>query len=173
MLPQHYPIETGTLYGGEYPGHRKPAMAQASLRRLMDIGIRTFIDLTSPCDELEPYEGILADLTAESGIALRRISLPIADMDTADSDEAMRKIMDSIRESVRAAPAVYIHCWLGIGRTGTMAGCWLRECGLGPEEAMGRVQPLYSSHMAKARTYPESPQTRSQKDAIRFWRTSR
>lgn len=169
MIPQHYPIEPGTLFGGEYPGDRKPEIARARLWSLVEIGVRTFIDLTTPADRMVRYDGLLVELEQEAGAPLRRISVPVPDMDVPDSGETMRSILAAIRAAVEESPAVYIHCWGGIGRTGTVAGCWLRECGLGPDEALERVQHLYASHMPKVRLHPESPQTAAQKDYIRFW----
>jgi protein tyrosine/serine phosphatase len=169
MSPQHYLIEEGKLYGGEYPGDRNPDVARARLRFLISIGIRTFVDLTGPADRMESYEELLTELEAEAGAALRRISLPIADMGVPESMETMQTIMESIRESASLAPAVYVHCWGGIGRTGTVVGCWLRECGYDPEAALAHVQHLYASHMPKVRIHAESPQTPAQKDYIRNW----
>ena len=173
MIPQHYPIEPGVLYGGEYPGDKMLDVALARLRGLVELGVRTFIDLTSPFDHMAPYHGLLANLQTETSITLRRISMPVPDMGVPDSDETMRAIMSAIRNSMNTAPAVYVHCWGGIGRTGTVAGCWLRECGLDPDTALARVQHLYSTHMAKATRHPESPQTPGQKDYIRSWQPAR
>jgi len=58
----------------------------------------------------------------------------------------------------------------GIGRTGTVVGCWLRECGCDAEAALEQVQNLYSSHMEKVRYHPESPQTPEQRNYIRDWK---
>ena len=93
-------------------------------------------------------------------------------MGVPDSATLMQGLMATVRDSLETGPAVYIHCWGGIGRTGTVVGCWLRECGLGPDEALERVQHLYSSHMPKVRIHPESPQTPGQKDYIRHWNAS-
>ena len=80
MTPQHYTIEVGRFYGGEYPGSRMIDEAEVRLRSLITIGVRTFIDLTTPADRMEPYEGLLSKLEGEFGAPLRRISLPIPDM---------------------------------------------------------------------------------------------
>ena len=173
MIPEHYPIEEGKLYGGEYPGHRDPDVAKVRLRYLITIGISTFVDLTAPADRMTPYEKLLEELAEEAGASLRRISLPITDMGVPESGETMRAILESIRESTRCAPAVYVHCWGGIGRTGTVVGCWLRECGHDAESALAHVQHLYASHMPKVRIHPESPQTPAQKNYIRNWMAAR
>ena len=128
MTPQHYTIEEGKLYGGEYPGMRLPASAKERLRSLIDKGVRTFIDLTDPEDGMAPYEGLLEELANETGTPLQRISLPVPDMGTPTTAN-MREIMSAIRDSIEQSPAVYVHCWGGIGRTGTVVGCWFRECG--------------------------------------------
>jgi Tyrosine phosphatase family len=169
MIPQHYPIEVGKLYGGEYPGHPDPGIARIRLRHLITLGVRTFVDLTAAADRMAPYEGLLAELEAAAGSPLRRISQPIPDMGIPEAGGTMRAIIGSIRESTQFAPAVYVHCWGGIGRTGMVVGCWLRECGYDPESALSHVQHLYASHMPKVRIHPESPQTPAQKDYIRHW----
>jgi protein-tyrosine phosphatase len=169
MKPQHYPILPGVLYGGEYPGDRSVKVAKKRLWSLVEMGVRTFIDLTSPDDDLARYEKMLYELEQEAGAKLRHISLPVPDMSVPDSSETMRAILDAIRISVVKRPAVYLHCWGGIGRTGTVAGCWLRECGLGPDEALQRVQKLYATHMPKVRFHPEAPQTEEQRNYIRNW----
>jgi protein-tyrosine phosphatase len=96
-------------------------------------------------------------------------------MDVPDSYATMLSIMAAIRTSIESGPAVYIHCWGGIGRTGTVVGCWLRECGHDSEAALEQVQHLYSSHMPKANAgkYPESPQTEAQKNYVRRWSITR
>jgi len=168
MTPQHYTIEEGKLYGGEYPGAKQPAAAKARLRALVDIGVRTFIDLTAPEDMMASYEELLEELANETGTPLRRISLPVPDMGIPTAI-TMRVIMSAIRQSIKEAPAVYVHCWGGIGRTGTVIGCWFRECGLDGDSALARVQHLYSSQMPKVTIFPKSPQTAEQRNFVHCW----
>lgn len=170
MIPQHYSIEEGILYAGEYPGAKAPVAALTRMRPLILRGVRTFVDLTAPADRLESYQESLDGLADEIGEPLTRIAMPIPDMGVPESPEAMRGVMNAIRESVREAPAVYIHCWGGIGRTGTVVGCWLRECGHDPESALLQVHHLFTTHMPKSRIIPESPQTREQRDYILLWK---
>ncbi len=172
MMPQHYPIQQG-LYGGEYPGHRRPEIAQARLWNLVEKGVRTFLDLTGPGDDLVRYQRLLMEVEQESGARLQHISMPIPDLGVPDSEAKMREIIQAIRRALAKRPAVYVHCWGGIGRTGTVVGCWLRECGHGPEDALRRVQELYSSNMAKVDLHLESPQTEGQREYIRRWQAMR
>lgn len=37
MIPQHYPIETGKLYGSEYPGDPDPGVEKIRLRNLISL----------------------------------------------------------------------------------------------------------------------------------------
>ncbi len=166
MIPEHYPIEPGVLYAGEYPGDLDPKFARRRLRTIVDLGVRTFVDLTNPADGLTPYDEILADIGRETGLALRRVSIPVPDMGVPDSPEIMREILGALRES---PPAVYVHCWGGVGRTGTATGCWLRESGLNGTEALARVQELYDTHMVKLMRHPRSPQTPGQAEFVRNW----
>lgn len=169
MKPQFYPIEERVLYAGEYPGRRDPEIARVRLDHLLSAGIRTFIDLTTPQDLLEPYEGLLAELGTEQGLSIHRVSVPVPDMGVPDSKEIMRRALDAIEQGITTSPAVYLHCWGGIGRTGTLVGCWFRKCGLDPESALARVQHLYATHMPKVSIHPQSPQTLAQKQYVRAW----
>lgn len=162
---QHYVVEPGRLLAGEYPGSWKHKLGQKRLRFLIGRGVDTFFDLTTEEDRLEKYEPLLAEL----GEDLSRLSFPIPDMGVPDSDEGMRSILKAIREEVEAGRTCYVHCWGGIGRTGTVVGCYFREQGLEGEAALKKVQELYAAGMPKVVRHPYSPQTRLQWDFVRAW----
>lgn len=166
MIPQHYVIEAGALLAGEYPGDPEPEAARERIAGLVEMGVRTFVDLTSRADGMASYDEVLRELERETGLVLRRISLPVPDMDVPESTETMRRILDALGTAERA---VYFHCWGGIGRTGTVAGCWLRERGLDGEAALARVQELYAENMEKVTRHPRSPQTRGQMEYVKGW----
>lgn len=166
---QHYEVVPGKLYAGEYPGW--PASDQELARfRLASVagkGIATFIDLTTSQDGLDPY----VDLLPEVGHGLNRLSFPVPDMGVPDSTELMTSILATIRTELETGRSCYVHCWGGIGRTGTVVGCYFREQGLGPDEALGEVQRLYAAGMPKVVRHPRSPQTVAQSDYVRSWGT--
>ncbi len=168
MKPETYPVQPASLYAGEYPGSPDPEAAKMRIRHLVEGGVRTFIDLTTPVDELESYQPALDAVAAKTGHSLRRLSFPVPDMSIPASPEEMEGILAAIRAHL-VDGSVYVHCWGGIGRTGTVIGCWLRGTGLSGEEALARVQHLYSTHMPKSSRIPKAPQTAPQRDFVKNW----
>ena len=83
----------------------------------------------------------------------------------------MRAILDLLHRETAVGRACYVHCWGGIGRTGTVIGCWLRESGLDGDAALAQVQRLYCRHMhpAKQARYPRSPQQPAQLRYVKEW----
>jgi protein-tyrosine phosphatase len=64
---------------------------------------------------------------------------------------------------------VYVHCWGGIGRTGTVVGCWLMRHGLDEGDPVGRIARLRRD-MEDARPSPETP---AQRAMITSWKRGR
>lgn len=159
-----YWLAVGRMLAGEYPGDRCPEKARPKLERILDAGVRRFIDLTEP-RELEPYSQILAELAAERGIEVVHQRHPIVDMGVP-SIAGMRAILDSL-----CAPhegVTYLHCWGGIGRTGTVAGCLLIEAGYTAADALALIARKWTA-MEKRGREPQSPQTTEQFAFVRNW----
>jgi hypothetical protein len=165
-IPDSYWLVDGQLLAGEYPGSWTRHGAAATLALFLDAGIRTFIDLTCVTEPLEPYDGELERLAAERNVECRYRRLPIEDMGVP-SRELMTEILAAIVAELDKGRPVYVHCWGGIGRTGTVAGCWLVEAGMPAEEALEKVQTL-RWRAADGRT--RSPETDEQCDFVRAWK---
>lgn len=166
--PNSYVVPGARLIAGEYPFTADPATAGAKLCRCLDSGVSTFIDLTET-DELDPYEETLRDESRARGSDVDYVRLPIPDMGVP-TRERMRRILDEIDAALEAGRTVYVHCWGGIGRTGTVVGCYLVRRGVSGEEALKRVGELYRQVSAgKRRRNPESPQTEGQRAFVRGW----
>ncbi|MCW1885790.1 hypothetical protein OKA04_13700 [Luteolibacter flavescens] len=165
MNVQHYQVHDG-LFAGEYPGSFAPEVTEDRLKFLVGKGVQTFIDLTTPHDRLEPYEPVLREL----GEGLTRYSHEIPDLSVPASPEVMRGILDRLRAEIDAGRTCYVHCWGGIGRTGTVIGCWLKESGLDATAALDEVQRRYAGGMPKVARHPRSPQTAEQARYVKDWR---
>lgn len=97
---------------------------QEKLIGLKECGIKTVINLMEK--EEKNYEGILFEdyipILKEMGINTYR--MPIKDLSIPTFEE-MSAIIKLIDESIDKNQPVYVHCWGGIGRTGTVLGCYL------------------------------------------------
>ncbi|MBF9238391.1 ADP-ribosylglycohydrolase family protein [Hymenobacter sp. BT683] len=158
-IPNSY-WATPSVLGCEYPGDRTAALAQAKLKALLDVGITDFFDLTE-AHELTPYEPWLQELADQQGIVVRYQRYPIRDVDVptpAVLEEALAALADSVAAGRKAA----VHCWGGVGRTGTVLGCYLvRAHQVSGAEALASIAREWQG-VEKSHRVPQSPETAAQ-----------
>ncbi|HSW29050.1 MAG TPA: ADP-ribosylglycohydrolase family protein [Longimicrobiales bacterium] len=154
-LPYGYWVPGADLLAGEYPGTLKGDRGwEEKLRRLQDAGVTSFYDLTMP-GELEPYEDKLASVWGEDGCAYRRF--PIRDVSVPRDPQLMCDLLDRLEVDPAVGHRVYLHCWGGVGRTGTVVGCFLVRRGRTGEEALEEVRRLFAATTkAPGRRAPET-----------------
>ena len=92
------------------------------------------------------------------------------DMGVCDAAH-MSRVLDTIDAHLANGRRAYLHCWGGVGRTGTVVGCWFVRHGMTGDDALGRVQALFNTMSAqKVADHPEgSPQTARQRAMVREW----
>ena len=168
-----YWVEPDRLMAGEYPGDKDDLKAKARLQRTLESGITYFLDLTEPGESgLKPYALFLPDSTPEGKKIVHR-RLPIPDTSTPKPQE-MKQILDTIEEASAQGHVIYVHCWGGVGRTGTVVGCWLRRSGMHGEGALARVAECWQAMSEeKRRRRPKSPEFESQEQYVRNWAEDR
>jgi atypical dual specificity phosphatase len=102
-----------------------------ALRRLRDRGVSLLINLDkAPHDpaQLERH-------------GLLEMHLPVPDRAPPSLDQ-LDVAIQSMSEVISAGHRVAIHCSSGLGRSGTLAACYLVHLGATPREAMERIRSI-------------------------------
>jgi protein-tyrosine phosphatase len=94
---------------------------------------------------------------------------PIVDLGTTTIPH-MTRILDDVDAALDAGGSVYVHCWGGIGRTGTVVGCWLVRHGLDGGDPLGRIAELRRDLSAAV---VASPETSAQRAMVSAWKPGR
>ncbi len=152
-----YWVIPGRLLAGEYPGSQLLPEASQKLRSLLSLGIDTFIDLTLD-DQLNPYEPVLRIEARRMGKVYDYYKLGFRDV-SVPSKGQMKRILDTIDSAMADGHNVYVHCWGGIGRTGTVVGCYLARHGVNNQAVLGEIARLRGV-VPDRRMSPETSQQR-------------
>lgn len=150
-----YWLLPGRLLAGAYPA--------AHLLALGEAGVTEFIDLTSAGEGLPGYSGQLAPGQHWQRLGIGDFGVP--------STELMRQILRSIDVALGQGRCLYLHCHAGIGRTGTVAGCWLVEQGLSATHALELIARKRQALGASARLIA-SPENDAQRAVIAAWQAA-
>ena len=168
-FPDSYWIIPDQFLAGAYPGYTKGGedLTRRRVAALLEAGMDTFIDLTRPGESASYVETLHAEAERYS----KRVDYqpkPIEDKGLPSVGQ-MTAILDSIDAALSAGRKVYLHCLGGIGRTGTVVGCWLARHGLTGEEALARLNGLYRASQ-QSRFFSRSPEMDAQLLFILDWK---
>lgn len=165
-ISESYWVEPGRLLAGEYPGQYTSESTRQRIDALLEAGFDTFIDLTRP-NETVPYYRLLLEEAELYEVCVERHNFPIGDFGLP-TPEGMRSILDKIDAALQNGRKIYLHCWGGIGRTGTTVGCYLVRRGMTGEEALRQLAEWWRN-VPKSRIHRHSPETYEQAEFIRGW----
>ena len=96
----------------------------------------------------------------------RRIELafghcPIVDLEVPIEDELAKSVAE-MKERILKGECLYLHCWAGRGRAGTVGACLLAALhGLSADEALERVQRAFSTRNDEGFTSPQTDEQRA------------
>ena len=164
LHPQTYWVQAGRLLAGPCPG------SDAHLDALAAAGVTCILNLQEP-DEInhagEPFRDYTipyrARMDGRSLRSLRFLRMPVRDY-SVPTPAGMAAILDALDAALADGHTVYLHCWGGKGRTGTVVGCWLARHGLADgQAALERVREL------RAGLQGESPENEEQRAMVRSW----
>ncbi len=160
-----YWVVEGRLAAGAYPGKAGRGDREhvpEVLEQLLNAGIDTFVNLTQDDPSVFPH-GTDIHLTryhrAVDGRA-EVLACPIPDMGVPyGGEEELVGILDVLDEALAAGGNAYVHCWGGLGRTGTVVGCWLARHGYGHGgEVLSMLDDLRLGDLdAGDRSSPQAP----------------
>jgi hypothetical protein len=171
-FPRSYWVVPGKFLAGYYPGDLDTLKMEEKLKRLLRAGIRYVINLMEENERnrfgnpFPSYENAIARYAKRAGVNITCVRRPIKDL-TAPTPEFMRKILDEIDDAISQGKPVYVHCWGGKGRTGTIVGCYLARHGHAEgQDVLGLIEKLRHND---PEAYHPSPETRQQRDMVTAW----
>ena len=164
-LPATYWVVPGRFLVGEHPGSQSRADAMERLRRFLVAGVTCFVDLTEP-NELPSYEALLPFATPE-GRRIEYLREPIRDHGVPSGPETVARVIAMIDDALEAGHVVYLHCRAGIGRSATLAACWLANRGAAPDP-LEELQVLWQQS-ERSRRWPTVPETEEQAEFVQSW----
>jgi predicted protein tyrosine phosphatase len=165
-IPDSYWVVPERFLAGEYPFAANEAEGSRKLRWLLDQGIDFCLDLTEAGESsLKLYFPVLTQEAARLGREVLHQRLSIPDMGVPQPPH-MRRILDQLDEALSQGRTVYLHCYGGIGRTGTVVGCYLVRHGMSGPQALAQIARWRT---ATPDGWKPSPETRPQTDLVLRW----
>ena len=161
-----YWVLPGRFLAGEYPGAADGHEARRRLAWLLSRGVTWFLDLTQAGEYgLPAYDCLLQTEADALGRQIAYLRLSIPDYGTPSRDE-MQRIQEELQAALAAGHTIYVHCYGGVGRTGTVVGCYLRRQGFDGPAAHAEIARLRQDLPNGSQP---SPETEAQRKMIENW----
>jgi hypothetical protein len=167
-----YWVIPGRFLAGYYPGDRNKDLMKQKMSDLLACGIQLVINLMEP-DEKDHeglpflnYVPVLKRLT-DGGPSVECHRMPIRDLDVPSPD-FMVQILDWIDVAMGGDRPVYIHCWGGRGRTGTVVGCWLVRHGIAEKKTV--LEKIRELRRFDSKAHWPSPEMPDQVQMVLSWK---
>ena len=138
------------------------------LRQFLAVEITCFVDLTE-AHELVPYLPFLGAEEAAGTCPPAYYRLPIRNWEIPPPPMMVR-ILDTLDGAMAEGRMVYVHCAGGIGRTGTVVGCYLVRHGMQGDAALTEIERL---RQAMPNNWRPSPAREPQRQMVRTWPSGR
>jgi hypothetical protein len=172
-LERCYWVVEKLLLAGAYPGHPNSYAHAKRISGLWEAGMRTFINLMEESETNNAgqafvrYDHVLRELAMKNSDRVAHLRFPVPDTKITTVDR-MRSILDAIDLSLDKRIPVYVHCFGGMGRTGTVICCWLLRHGLASKEnVLSMLTTLRQADLQRA-TWP-APENQTQCQFVLDW----
>jgi hypothetical protein len=167
-----YWVVPGKLLAGCYPGSKDPEEASQKLHGLLDCGIRCVVNLMEghetdhDGDGFANYEEPLRWMAKDRAIDIQLVQHPVPDTGVP-SKEKMIEILNAVDNNINSGRPVYVHCWGGVGRTGTVVGCCLARHGIA--SGLNVVQTIKELRKNDPTARRDSPERGRQQRMVTLW----
>ncbi|MBL8892503.1 MAG: dual specificity protein phosphatase family protein [Planctomycetaceae bacterium] len=172
-LERCYWVVEHLLLAGAYPGHPNSHEHTKRISGLWEAGMRTFINLMNE-EETDHagqpfvrYDDVLRELASKNSDRIAHLRFPVPDTKITTHDR-MRSILDAIDLSLDQKTPVYVHCFGGMARTGTVICCWLLRHGLASKDnVLSLLTTLRQADLQRA-SWP-APENKTQCQFVLDW----
>ena len=162
-----YWVLINRLIAGEIPAANNEDESKVKLAGLVRINTKVVINLMEQ-DERNRQGQLFFDYSPfleQNNVTTYRI--PIKDL-SVPSVEKMAEILNFIDLSSSQDKIVYVHCWGGVGRTGTVVGCYMMRHGMAnSNNVFDTIDYLKRTTSIANRV---SPETIEQREFVLEWR---
>lgn len=138
-LPAHI---SGRLWLHSMPGRLESWAAFLDEARLRQLNLLVCLN---PLEEVAQLSPGYHKAIAEGRLPLRWQHLPMRDFGLGADPGAFRQGVEQLANELRLGQHALLHCAAGIGRTGTVAACVLKQLGLGSAQALKQVRDAGSN----------------------------
>jgi protein-tyrosine phosphatase len=132
MIPpfeNSYWVLPNTLIAGQIPTSLEQEETELKLNRLIELNVKAVINLMEPKERNRQGELFYDYRQYLKNKNIQTHSFPVVDL-SIPTTQTMSSVLNLIDDYRSKDQLVYIHCWGGIGRTGTVVGCYLKRIGL-------------------------------------------
>lgn len=161
---ESYWVVPEQFLAGEFPGVQDVQQTRRRIDQLLGLGINLIIDLTEE-GEHPSYTALLEQAADELEQTVTYWRSPIPDF-FVPTVFVMKDILDRIDRTIENCGRVYMHCLAGIGRTGTVVGCYLVRHGMRGPVALEYLAQLRRNLPSWWKVSPESS---LQREFINSW----
>ena len=120
-------------------------------------------------DNLTPYADIAREARCRLGLSVGWEQYTIVDGSVPPSQWHMARVLDAIDAALADGKTIYLHCLGGVGRTGTVVGCWLVRHGHTGDAALHSIAEMFGASGLATKHHHSSPETREQREYVRGW----
>jgi len=140
----------GRILQGAYPVGKTDIEQRVVISALMRAGVSCFVNLVSLQEtmQLPEYSSLVSaheKMRPKDNAKVDHVHFPISDGGTAKDNQVLPLLQDLVKR-VKQNQKLYIHCYGGHGRAGTICACLLGILyELPPDEAIQRIQVYHDS----------------------------